>query len=187
MQLEVGLPQDTENKNLCKHTQDAQTFLVAPNKGMVYIHRKATIVNFCVDNAQQPLIIDSGENFSKVVREYLEKHFPNGESQLLPTKARNFKSASGKMKPIGTIIKEMIIPHRRGNIILNPELVIIEDAYIQGFLCITYYQRMYEIKIYNSKNRHTTIGTKKEIKCSLDIYYLSNQDTLKELINEFRD
>ncbi|MBW0469945.1 hypothetical protein O181_009660 [Austropuccinia psidii MF-1] len=34
MQLETGLPQDTSNKNLCKHTQDAQTFLVTPNQGM---------------------------------------------------------------------------------------------------------------------------------------------------------
>ncbi|MBW0482078.1 hypothetical protein O181_021793 [Austropuccinia psidii MF-1] len=28
IQLESGLPQDTANKSLCKHTQDAQTFLV---------------------------------------------------------------------------------------------------------------------------------------------------------------
>ncbi|MBW0494040.1 hypothetical protein O181_033755 [Austropuccinia psidii MF-1] len=34
IQLESGLPQDTANKNLCKHTQDAQKFLVTPTKGM---------------------------------------------------------------------------------------------------------------------------------------------------------
>ncbi|MBW0499628.1 hypothetical protein O181_039343 [Austropuccinia psidii MF-1] len=28
IQLEAGMPQDTSNRNLCKHTQDAQTFLV---------------------------------------------------------------------------------------------------------------------------------------------------------------
>ncbi|MBW0507092.1 hypothetical protein O181_046807 [Austropuccinia psidii MF-1] len=32
--LEGGIPQDTESKNLCKHTQDAQTFLVTPTKVM---------------------------------------------------------------------------------------------------------------------------------------------------------
>ncbi|MBW0481979.1 hypothetical protein O181_021694 [Austropuccinia psidii MF-1] len=32
--LEAGIPQDTANKNLCKHTKDAQTFLVTPTKGM---------------------------------------------------------------------------------------------------------------------------------------------------------
>ncbi|MBW0577100.1 hypothetical protein O181_116815 [Austropuccinia psidii MF-1] len=32
--LESGMPQDTANKNLCKHTQYAQTFLVTPTKGM---------------------------------------------------------------------------------------------------------------------------------------------------------
>ncbi|MBW0479797.1 hypothetical protein O181_019512 [Austropuccinia psidii MF-1] len=30
IQLEAGMPQDTENKNLCQHTQDAQTLLVKP-------------------------------------------------------------------------------------------------------------------------------------------------------------
>ncbi|MBW0472929.1 hypothetical protein O181_012644 [Austropuccinia psidii MF-1] len=42
IQLEAHMPQHTSNKNLCKHTQDAQTFLVTPTKGMAYIHGKAT-------------------------------------------------------------------------------------------------------------------------------------------------
>ncbi|MBW0470577.1 hypothetical protein O181_010292 [Austropuccinia psidii MF-1] len=42
IQLEEGIPQDTSNKNVCKHTQDAQTFLVTPTKGMAYIHGTAT-------------------------------------------------------------------------------------------------------------------------------------------------
>ncbi|MBW0482006.1 hypothetical protein O181_021721 [Austropuccinia psidii MF-1] len=42
IQLEAGMPQDTANKNLCKHTQDAQTFLVTPTRGMAYIHGTAT-------------------------------------------------------------------------------------------------------------------------------------------------
>ncbi|MBW0533579.1 hypothetical protein O181_073294 [Austropuccinia psidii MF-1] len=46
---------------------------------------------------------------------------------------------------------------------------------------------MYGIDIYNSKNRHITIGTKKEKKFSLDIYQLSAQDPLEELLNEFRE
>ncbi|MBW0586982.1 hypothetical protein O181_126697, partial [Austropuccinia psidii MF-1] len=40
-------------------------------------------------------------------------HFPNWEEQIFPTKAKNFKRASGKMTSIGTIIKEIIIPHRK--------------------------------------------------------------------------
>ncbi|MBW0473153.1 hypothetical protein O181_012868 [Austropuccinia psidii MF-1] len=36
IQLEAGMPQDAANKNLCKHTQDAQTFLVTPTRGMAY-------------------------------------------------------------------------------------------------------------------------------------------------------
>ncbi|MBW0472795.1 hypothetical protein O181_012510 [Austropuccinia psidii MF-1] len=46
IQLEAGMPQDTANKNVCKHTQDAQNFLVTPTKGMAYIHdtaRKMTV------------------------------------------------------------------------------------------------------------------------------------------------
>ncbi|MBW0487714.1 hypothetical protein O181_027429 [Austropuccinia psidii MF-1] len=60
IQLEAGMPQDTANKSLCKHTKDAQTFLVKPTKGMAYIHRTATKITVCIDNVQHPLIIYSG-------------------------------------------------------------------------------------------------------------------------------
>ncbi|MBW0485490.1 hypothetical protein O181_025205 [Austropuccinia psidii MF-1] len=103
--LDTGMPQDTANKNLCKHTQDSQKFLVTPTKGMAYIHGTATKMTFCTDNAQHPLIIYSGAHCSIVVRNYLDHHFPNLEKQPLLTKSKSFKSASGKMKSIGTIIK----------------------------------------------------------------------------------
>ncbi|MBW0506719.1 hypothetical protein O181_046434 [Austropuccinia psidii MF-1] len=74
--LEAGMPRDTENKNLCKHTQDAQTFLVRPTKGMAYIHDTATNITVCIDNAQHPLIIESGALRSIVARTYLDHHFP---------------------------------------------------------------------------------------------------------------
>ncbi|MBW0467389.1 hypothetical protein O181_007104 [Austropuccinia psidii MF-1] len=107
------MPQDTATKNLCKYTQDAQRVLVKPTKGMAYIHETATKITVCIENAQQTLIIDSEAHFSIVSGNYLENHFPNWEKQLLPAKAKNFKSASGKMNSIGTIIKEIIIPHRK--------------------------------------------------------------------------
>ncbi|MBW0512697.1 hypothetical protein O181_052412 [Austropuccinia psidii MF-1] len=122
------MPQDTENKNLCKHTQDAQKFQVTPAKGMTYINGTATRMTVCIDNSQHPLIIDGGAHCSIVARNYLDHHSPNWENKLFPTKAQNFKSASGKMTSIGTIIKEIIIPHRKGNIRLNPEFVVLEDA-----------------------------------------------------------
>ncbi|MBW0539896.1 hypothetical protein O181_079611 [Austropuccinia psidii MF-1] len=181
------MPQDTANKNLCKHTQDAQKILVTQTKGMAYIHGTATKVNVCIDNAQHPLIIDSGAHCSILAREYLENHFPNWEEQLLPTKAKNCKIASGKMTSIGTIIKEIIIPHRKGNIRLNPEFVVLENSHIQGFLLGTDYQMRYGIDIYNSKNRHINISTNKEKKFSLDIYQISSQDPLEEILNKFRE
>ncbi|MBW0572837.1 hypothetical protein O181_112552 [Austropuccinia psidii MF-1] len=46
---------------------------------------------------------------------------------------------------------------------------------------------MYGIVIYNSKNRCITIGTNKEKKFSLDTYQISSQDSLEELLNEFRE
>ncbi|MBW0498579.1 hypothetical protein O181_038294 [Austropuccinia psidii MF-1] len=46
---------------------------------------------------------------------------------------------------------------------------------------------MYGIDIYNSKNRHITIGTNKEKKFSLDIYQISTHDPLEKLLNEFRE
>ncbi|MBW0469833.1 hypothetical protein O181_009548 [Austropuccinia psidii MF-1] len=157
------MQQDTENKNLCKHTKDAQTFLVTPTQGMAYIHETATRIPSFIDNAQHPLIIDSGEHCSIVARNYMYHHFPNCENQLFPTKAKSFKSESGKMTFIGTIIKEIIIPHRKD--------------------C----QRMYGIDIYNSKNRHITIATNKEKKFSLDIYQISTNDPPEELLNEFKE
>ncbi|MBW0592006.1 hypothetical protein O181_131721, partial [Austropuccinia psidii MF-1] len=108
---------------------------------MAYIHETATKRNVCIYNAQHPLIIDSGAHFSIVAGNSLDNHFPNWEKQLLPTKAKSFKSASGKMTSIGTIIKGIIIPHRKGNIRLNPEFVVLDDAHIQGFLLGTDYQR----------------------------------------------
>ncbi|MBW0462721.1 hypothetical protein O181_002436 [Austropuccinia psidii MF-1] len=172
MQLKAGIPQDTANKNLCKHTQDSQTFLVTPAKGMEYIHGTATKMTFCIDNAQHPLIIDSGAHLSIVSRNYLDQHIPNWEKQFLPTKAKSFKGASGNMTSIETIIKEIIIPHRKGNIGLNPEFVLREDVHIQVFLLGTDYLRIYGIDIYNSKNRHITIGTTKEKEFALDIYQI---------------
>ncbi|MBW0474779.1 hypothetical protein O181_014494 [Austropuccinia psidii MF-1] len=154
---------------------------------MAYIHGTATKMTVLIDNAQHPLIIDSGAHCSILARNYLDNHFPNWEKQLLPAKAKSFKSASGKMTSIGTIIKEIIIPHRKGNIRLNPEFVVLNDAHIQGFLLGTNYQRMYGIDIYNSENRQITIGTNKGNKFSLDIFQISAQDPLEELLNEFRE
>ncbi|MBW0464003.1 hypothetical protein O181_003718 [Austropuccinia psidii MF-1] len=114
---------------------------------MAYIHGTATKMTFPIENSQHPLTIDSGAHFSIVARKYLDNHFPNWEKQLLPTKAKSFKSASEKITSIGDIIKEIIIPHRKGNIRLNQEFVVLEDAHIQGFLLGTDYQNMYVIDI----------------------------------------
>ncbi|MBW0524359.1 hypothetical protein O181_064074 [Austropuccinia psidii MF-1] len=131
---------------------------------MEYISGTARKMTVCIEKAQNPLIIVSVSHCSIVARNYLDTHFPNWENQLLPTKAKNFKSASGKMTSIGTLIKEIIIPHRKHNIRLNPAFFVLEDAHIQG-----------------------TIGTKKEKKFALYIYQISTHDPLEELLNEFRE
>ncbi|MBW0476422.1 hypothetical protein O181_016137 [Austropuccinia psidii MF-1] len=46
---------------------------------------------------------------------------------------------------------------------------------------------MYGIEIYNSKNRHITIGKNKEKIFSLYLYQVSTHDPLEELLNEFRE
>ncbi|MBW0468497.1 hypothetical protein O181_008212 [Austropuccinia psidii MF-1] len=129
---------------------------------MEYIYGTANKMTFCVYNSKNPLIIDSGAHFSIVARDYLEKHFPKWENQILKTKAKNFKISSGKMKSIGTVIKEIIIPHRKGNMRLNPEFVVLEYAHIKGLLLGTDEQKMYRIDIYNSKISNITIGSNKE-------------------------
>ncbi|MBW0525270.1 hypothetical protein O181_064985 [Austropuccinia psidii MF-1] len=115
----------------------------------------------------------------------VNNHFLHLEKQLLATKAKKFKSASRKMTSIHTIIKEIIIPYRKGNTRLKPEFVVLDDAHIQGFLLRTDCQRMYGIDICNCKNRHITIGTNKEKKF-IDIYQMSTHDPPEELLNEFR-
>ncbi|MBW0488132.1 hypothetical protein O181_027847 [Austropuccinia psidii MF-1] len=145
IQLEAGVPQDTANKSLCEHTQDAQTFLITQAKIMAYVHGTATKMTISIDNYQHPFMINSGAHFSIIARNCLEHHFPNWEKQLFLTKEKNFNSSSGKMTSIGTIFKEIIIPHRKFNIRLNPEFVVLEDAHIQGFLLGTDYQRMCEL------------------------------------------
>ncbi|MBW0563500.1 hypothetical protein O181_103215 [Austropuccinia psidii MF-1] len=96
IQLEAGMPQDTENKNMCKHTQDSKTFLATPTKGMAYIHGTATKMNFCIDNAQHPLIFDSGAHCSIVAKDHLDNHLPNWEKKLLPTREKNLKVHQGR-------------------------------------------------------------------------------------------
>ncbi|MBW0511641.1 hypothetical protein O181_051356 [Austropuccinia psidii MF-1] len=98
-------------------------------------------MNVCIENSKHPVIIYSGAHFSIVAREYLENRFPNWEKKLLQTKEKTFKSASWKMKSIGTNIKRIIIPHRKGNIRLNPDFEVLEDAQLQGFLLGTDYQK----------------------------------------------
>ncbi|MBW0507343.1 hypothetical protein O181_047058 [Austropuccinia psidii MF-1] len=88
IQLEAGIPQDTSNRNSCKHTQEAQTFLVTPNKGMEYIHGRTTNMKVCIENDQHPLIIDSGAHCSIVAKNYLNNHFPNWEKQLFETEVQ---------------------------------------------------------------------------------------------------
>ncbi|MBW0475425.1 hypothetical protein O181_015140 [Austropuccinia psidii MF-1] len=77
------------------------------------------------------------------------------------------------MNSIGKIIKEIIIPQWKCNIRLNPAFLVLDDAHIQGFLLGTDYQRIYGIDIYNSKNRHITIGSNKEKIFSLDTNQVS--------------
>ncbi|MBW0564968.1 hypothetical protein O181_104683 [Austropuccinia psidii MF-1] len=100
-----------------------------------------------IDNYQHTLIIDGGAHCSIVAREHLDKSFQDWEKKLFPTKAKNFQIASGKVKAIGTIIKELIVPHRTGYIRINPEFVGLGDPHIQGFLLEIDYQIMYGINI----------------------------------------
>ncbi|MBW0523252.1 hypothetical protein O181_062967 [Austropuccinia psidii MF-1] len=96
IQLEAGIPQDTESKKLCKHTQDAQKFLVTPTKGMSYIHGKSTKMTVCIDNAQHPLIIDSVAHCSIVARNYLDHHFPNWKKNSCQPRKRTSKGNQGR-------------------------------------------------------------------------------------------
>ncbi|MBW0460487.1 hypothetical protein O181_000202 [Austropuccinia psidii MF-1] len=100
---------------------------------------------------------------------------------------KNIKSASGNRTAIGKIIKEIIITHRKGDSRLNPEFFVLKDAHKQGFSLGTYYQRIYGIDIYSSRNRNIAIGTNKEKKISLERYQMYTHDPLEKSMNEFRE
>ncbi|MBW0497096.1 hypothetical protein O181_036811 [Austropuccinia psidii MF-1] len=68
IQLEAGVPQDTANKSVCKHTQDAQTFLVTPAKEMAYIHGTATDMTFTEDAKENRPAFAIGEEPSGKIR-----------------------------------------------------------------------------------------------------------------------
>ncbi|MBW0508462.1 hypothetical protein O181_048177 [Austropuccinia psidii MF-1] len=105
IQFEADMPQDTSNKNLCKHTQYAQTFLVTPTKGIAYIHGTATKMTVCIDNAQHPLIIYSGAHFSIVARNYLDNHFSNWEKNSCQPRQSTSKVLQGRWLPLGQLSK----------------------------------------------------------------------------------
>ncbi|MBW0504843.1 hypothetical protein O181_044558 [Austropuccinia psidii MF-1] len=109
-------------------------FLVIPKKGMAYTYGSATKITVCIENDQHPFLIESGEKFSIVAKNFLETNSPSWKNRFLPTKEKHFKIPSGKMNSIGTLIKEIIIPHREGNIILNLEFLVLGNSQIQEFL-----------------------------------------------------
>ncbi|MBW0542518.1 hypothetical protein O181_082233 [Austropuccinia psidii MF-1] len=51
IQLEESMPQDTANKDLCKYTKDAQTFIATQTEGISYIHGTDTKMTVFIDNA----------------------------------------------------------------------------------------------------------------------------------------
>ncbi|MBW0551760.1 hypothetical protein O181_091475 [Austropuccinia psidii MF-1] len=116
IKLEAGMPQDTANKNLCKHTQDAQTFIVTPTKGMAYINGKAIRMTVCIYNDQHPLIIDSGAHCSIVVRNYLYHHFPNCKNRHIIIGTNKGKKSSLDIYQISTHdpLEELLNEFREG-------------------------------------------------------------------------
>ncbi|MBW0568117.1 hypothetical protein O181_107832 [Austropuccinia psidii MF-1] len=179
---------------------------------MEYIHGTATKITVCIDNSQHPFIIDSGAHCSIVAKNYLENHCPNWENQLLATKKKNFKSSSGKMTSIGTIIEGIIVPHRKGNIRLNPDFVVLDDAHIQGegqfSTTLTSKQKLSLLKILRKNKPAFAIGEEPlehikghDIELYLDVErhyppmlrkppYPASLETRKEIekhINEFLD
>ncbi|MBW0544332.1 hypothetical protein O181_084047 [Austropuccinia psidii MF-1] len=133
------------------------------------------------------MIIDTEASCSIVGNKYLKDHFPKWEEELIPNKSRKFKCSSGRINSLGTIFKEIILPHRNGNTILKPEFVILENAQVQGFLLGTEYQRIYNIDIFNSKNRHLTIGENKDKKFHFEINNMTNENILKYLLENLKE
>ncbi|MBW0467152.1 hypothetical protein O181_006867 [Austropuccinia psidii MF-1] len=155
---------------------------------MGYIHRAPANLSVLIDEEKHPLIIYTGESFSVVARNYLDENFPQWSTVVLPTKANNLTSASGKMNSLGIITKKPIIPHRKLNIRLEPELLVLNNSQVRVYILGKYYHKMYGIDICNSKNRKLTFGTDKKEKFSFYIHIIQSPTglALETLLKEFK-
>ncbi|MBW0494675.1 hypothetical protein O181_034390 [Austropuccinia psidii MF-1] len=91
------------------------------------------------------------------------------------------------MKSIGTVIKEIIIPHRKVNIRLNPEFVILEDAHIQGFYWEQTSRGCMDLIFTTVKTGRLILVQTRKRNFTLEVYQISTHGPLEELLNEFRE
>ena len=188
--LKPELIQPKNGEDRSGRTIDAKEYLEVPKTGMAFIHGAKSKLDVYIENKKHPLIFDTGANCSVVAKEYLDRHFPMWNAEILLTKARSFKSAAGKMKSLGIIQKIIIIPHKMGNLRLHIEFVVLENAKFDGFLMGTEYHRIYGISIHNYLESYLIIGQDKQRKFYFEtdnpnqIKRYSNRDYLTERRNK---
>ncbi|MBW0466866.1 hypothetical protein O181_006581 [Austropuccinia psidii MF-1] len=83
--------------------------------GMRYIHGTPTKLLVFIDCRKHLLIIVTSETFPDVTRHYLDETLPLWGTELLPTKAKIFKSASEEVKSLDKITIKVIVAHKKGN------------------------------------------------------------------------
>ncbi|MBW0586333.1 hypothetical protein O181_126048 [Austropuccinia psidii MF-1] len=95
---EFSQPKNVED--LSGSTTDSKEYLENPKIAISFIHVEIPNVDVYIENTNHPLIVDTGETFSVVSRKCLDRHFQLWHAEILVTKAKGFKSASGKMESL---------------------------------------------------------------------------------------
>ncbi|MBW0472354.1 hypothetical protein O181_012069 [Austropuccinia psidii MF-1] len=108
---EEYLTEDSESDSMGDSIREQSNEDQDPREEFLVEYQEETQLE--IQDIQLEAGLPHGAHSSIVAKVYPDNHFPNCEKQLLPTRAKNFTSSSGKMKLIGTIIKVIIIPHRK--------------------------------------------------------------------------
>ena len=103
-------------------------------------------------------MLDIGEFCSYASTNFLEIIYPEWRQNLLPVPKATFSSFKSTIKPIGVVILPLIFPHTKGSLRLNVKFVFLADGICDYLILGNDTFCMYGIAIFQSKDRHFTIG-----------------------------
>ncbi|MBW0460685.1 hypothetical protein O181_000400 [Austropuccinia psidii MF-1] len=134
-------------------------------KGMGYTYGKLCIGLVILNNQEERVDLDTGEEFTCVGKNYYsQKLVPDWESQLIPIQEVKLSSASEIIKPLGIIELQLIFQHPSQCIRMKVESLSMENYTSSHLILGNDYLSSYGIDISSQKYRYFTIGDDKRKK-----------------------